>query len=124
MTADHPSLFDQPVGPLARFTDPSTSKAAAESMTPEVLSKQRSDVLCVLLEVHRRNDGRGATAWDVVRRWSFASAKPPMQNVVARRLTDLEQLGFVEVNGEERPGSSSRMQKVHYPTAKALEVAA
>jgi hypothetical protein len=122
--SEHPSLFDHPVGPLVRATDPSTSHAAAESMTPEILSKQRADVLCVLLEVHRRNDGRGATAWDVVRRWSLANTKPPMQNVVARRLTDLEQLGFVEVTGDERPGSSSRMQKVHYPTAKALEVAA
>lgn len=127
--AEHPSLLDQPemsgapVGRMARRSDPATSHAAAESMTPEVLSKQRTQVLWAACDVHRRNGAAGATAWDVVRRLSF-TGHAPQQSVVARRLDDLEVLGLVERTELTRPGSSSRHLMVWVPTAEGVAAAA
>lgn len=48
-----------------------------------------------------------ATAWEV---WCFLSHNPraPQQNVIAKRLGELRELGLVRETGATRPGSSKR----------------
>lgn len=107
------TLFDQydlepnhTIGPLVRATDPETSHAAAESIVP-ALGAQRRQVLWALVECERHGGMTGATAAEIVMRLAYTGAAP-QQSVVARRLTDLRDLGLVVDSGETRPGTSAR----------------
>lgn len=113
--ADQLSLLDTgvsaPVGAVphlparARRDDPPTSHAAARSMKPDVLSKQRTAVLNVV-----KAYPHGATAYDV------HGSLGIQQSVAARRLTDLHELGLIFDTGRTRPGSTNRELIVWEPT--------
>lgn len=87
--------------PLVRTTDPETSHAAAASIVPG-LSTQRAQVLALIQQVDGIYSDGGATAYEVAARSEI------QQSVVARRMTDLHQLGLVRDSGRTRPGSSGR----------------
>lgn len=70
-------------------------------MKPDVLSKQRGQVLDVV-KAFMGTPYDGATAWDCAR--SIGA----QQSVCARRLDDLEELGLVTRTSRTRPGSSNR----------------
>ncbi len=91
---NQPSLFEGSV----RASDPSTSHDAAASMDETALSRQRGEVLGFV----RWRSELGTTAYEV------SLAYPIQQNVAARRLRDLCELGFVKDSGRTRPGSSGR----------------
>jgi len=97
-----------PLPARARRTDPLTSHAAARSMKPDALSKQRTAVLNVVRALYG-TPYDGATAWDCAR--SIGA----QQSVMARRLLDLEELGYVRRTTRTRPGSSGRALIVWVP---------
>lgn len=100
-----PSLFDAPATRGAsRKGDPSTSRAAGRSMEGH-LRDQQALVLVGLARLCRF--GLGATAFEV---WAHLGAAK--ENVVSKRLGELEEMGMARRNGKERPGSSHRSQKV------------
>lgn len=101
--------LDTPVGPLVRTDDPPTSHAAAKSIVPG-LGKQRAQVLTLIEQVDGIYSDGGATAYEVAARSEF------QQSVVARRCTDLRDLGFVSDSGRTRPGSSGRHLIIWYLT--------
>ena len=94
------SIFETLVGPTARESDPPTSHDAADHH--DGLSAQRRMVLAALA------DKGHATAYELL--CHLATYRPivPQQSVIARRLTDLHELGLVEDTGTTRPGSSKR----------------
>ena len=91
-TTDQPTLFDQ----LARTTDPDTSHSAAASMIDHLGHQRRQVMACIGVV-------GGATAYEVAERLGL------QQNVVARRCTDLRELGRIIDSGRRRPGSSGRL---------------
>lgn len=107
-----------------RASDPPTSKAAAESLPAPVLSVQRHAVLAAVEAIERFNPHKvGATAYEVMARMAF-TGHGPAQNIVARRLTDLRELGFVEDSGVTRPGGSNRPLVAWRITATGIEALA
>lgn len=84
-------------------------------MSGSVLRDQQA---LVLSEVEQA----GSTAWDItcglVRRGHRVQ-----QNVVAKRLGELRELGMVRLTGETRPGSSNRHQQVFAKTERGRSVA-
>ena len=99
--------FDAPLPDSVRPSDPDTSHAAAASIAP-VLSAQRRDVLAAAAAVADANPHRtGATAAEIVMRLAY-TGRAPQQSVVARRLSDLRDLGLVVDSGARRPGTSAR----------------
>ncbi len=96
-----------------------TSVDAARSMSGDVLTNQQREVL----EVVAANPCHGATAYEIATQLGY------QQNVVARRCTDLGEMGFAQRRsgfyGEEevfmsRPGSSGRQCDVWFATDKGL----
>jgi hypothetical protein len=86
----------------ARDTDPDTSHKGAEDVRPR-LGKQCARWLSVLRDYEDKR-GEGATAWDLIRwQWNGVDLMP-QQNVVARRLTDLRDLGLIYDTGGRRKG--------------------
>jgi hypothetical protein len=98
-------VFDPPEGRasrnLVRATDPLTSQAAAASMRGRPLSKQRAQVLSFI-----RASNTGATAFEI------SVVLEMQQSVVARRCTDLHELGLIVDSGRTRPGSTGRQLTV------------
>lgn len=82
----------------ARRSDPPTTKAAAAAMTPMALNRQRTAALNVIKAL-MGTPYDGGTAWDVARSIGC------QQNVAARRLKDLEEMGYVTRTSRTRPGS-------------------
>lgn len=109
MTAT-PSLFDAPSTPAVRVSDPSTSVAAARSLTGPVLRREQARVLVGLAEIDRC-DGDGATPHDLAMRLAYTGSSPP-ENCLASRLSELDRAGLVERAGDTRPGGSGRAQRV------------
>ena len=111
-----PSLFDAPATRGAsRASDPRTSRDAGRSMTGQVLRDQQALVLgCV---------GSTATAWEITTTL-LRRGHRVQQNVVAKRLSELRELGLVRLTGGTRPGSSHRHQQVYALTERGREVAA
>lgn len=111
-----PSLFDAPAERGAsRGSDPATSREAGRSMSGQVLRDQQALVLGSV-------SASGSTAWqvtcDLLRRGHTVQ-----QNVVAKRLGELRDLGMVRLTGETRPGSSSRHLQVFALTDAGRAVA-
>lgn len=107
MTITAPTLFDAPLPDPVRPGDPDTSHAAAASIA-DGLSAQRRSVYDALRDVERHNPHRaGGTAYEIQLRLAY-TGHAPQQSVIARRLTDLRDLGFVVDTGQRRPGSSGR----------------
>lgn len=82
--------------------------------TGEVVTLPRdSQIARVLHAVQAYADrwGAGVTAYEIARELDL------QQNVAARRLRDLERLGFVVDTGHRRPGSSSRQLICWRPAA-------
>lgn len=103
-----PTLFDAALPDPVRPGDPDTSHAAAASIA-DGLSAQRRAVFDAVAEVERRNRHRvGATAYEVQALLAY-SGHAPQQSVIARRLSDLRDLGLVVDSGVRRPGSSGRL---------------
>ncbi len=96
-----------------RTSDPRTSHAAARSMKPDVLGKQRSEALRVI-KAYADTVHDGATAWDVARSTGY------QQSVCARRCSDLHELGLIEDSGYTRAGSSNRQMIVWRPIEGAF----
>jgi hypothetical protein len=121
---DHPQIFGGPVSAhppaRARRSDPITSHIAAESMTPAALSKQRSLVLWAIVQLERHG-GDGATTVDICVRLAYENNTVPQQSVVARRCTDLRDLGLIEDSGVTRIGTSKRPLIVWKSTAAGRE---
>lgn len=112
-----PTLFDAAV----RATDPDTSHQAAASMAGAPVSGQRLRVLTAIDEFERRNPHRnGATAADVVMVMAY-SGHAPQQSVVARRCTDLRELGLITEAGT-RPGTTGRQLTVWRLTEAGAEI--
>lgn len=99
MTPELLTLFDA-VDAVARHSDPATSHQAAASMDKPTLSEQR------LLILHYVANGF-QTAWQIVSRDHDCGGRL-QQNVVARRLTDLHEMGLIAPLGYTRPGSTGR----------------
>lgn len=100
MTPVQGSLFPPMVERGAsRQRGPATARAAARSMSGDVLRSQQRTVLEVV--------GDDATAYEVVvaigARGGFIQ-----QNVAARRLFELEERGMVRRTDETRPGYTAR----------------
>lgn len=107
MTITAPTLFDAPLPDPVRPGDPDTSHDAAASIT-DGLSAQRRSVFDAVCDVERHNRHRvGATAYEVQAVLAY-TGHAPQQSVIARRLTDLRDLGLVADSGVRRPGSSGR----------------
>jgi len=102
------SLFD--VEPAVRELDPQTSHDAARAPG---LNRQRRDVLATLVRFGP------ATAYEIA-----ITLQPIQQNVVARRLDDLRDLGFAEPTEQTRPGSSTRHLRVWRATTQGQEAIA
>ena len=85
--------------PRSRRHDPSTSKAAAESMHGEA-SEHHELILAVL------NDHEGLTATEIGCRCKLSSVQ------VARRMKELERLGLAETTGETRRTEAGRQARV------------
>lgn len=85
----------------SRATDPATSVEAGATMTGAVVNDQQRLVLDALDLLHGTF---GVTAWEVVR-WSGHNLQ---QNVIAKRCTELRELGLIVDSGHTRPGSSGR----------------
>lgn len=104
MTTDTPTLFDAPpTRGASRATDPATSRDAARSLSGPVLRDQQALVLRSvdwLIE---------ASAWEIHCHLGYRV----QQNVVAKRLGELVDLGMVRFTGKTRPGSSHRLQRVY-----------
>lgn len=90
-------LEQPPVGPAARPTDPPASHDAARAVAGVGASSQADRVLEAADQLARRHGRhRGFTAREVVEQLEQAGGGPtPQQSVVARRITDLRQLGYV-----------------------------
>jgi len=101
------TLFDDSpgaaLGPSRRYrhADPVTSRAAAESLTPEALGKEQGRVLRAI-SMHAGEANRDQVA-------SYLSAD---RSCVSRRITDLRDSGLVEDTGRTRPGPTGRQQTV------------
>lgn len=106
MTVVELTLFDVPGA--ARATDPETSKDAA--FAPG-LNAQRLAVLLALVPAD-------ATAYDLTLRLTQAV----QQNVVARRLDDLQANGYARPTDDKRPGSSTRLLRVWTATNEGRKV--
>lgn len=107
-------LFTAPVTRGAsRRNDPWTSKAAARSMSGAALSSQQQLVLSAVTDAAKRLDLNCASAYEVTR---WLGVRSPQQSVVARRLTELLDRGFVEDTGVARPGSSGRLCRCYRVT--------
>ena len=96
----------------SRRSDPQTSRDAGRSVADDVLRDQQA---LVLAAVGTLTD---ATAWEVTGWINCGAVKPIQQNVVAKRLGELRERGFVWWTGGTRPGSSHREQRVYALTAK------
>lgn len=116
MTVQQLGIFDIPATRGAsRRSDPATSREAARSVSGEVLRDQQALVLgCI------RGD---ATAWEITT-VLLHRGHGVQQNVVAKRLTELRELGMVRLTGETRPGVSHRRQQVWTVTDKGREAVA
>lgn len=75
-----------------------TSEDAADSLSPEFLSRLRLDVLAYVAD----RGTEGATADEIAAAWDCD------HNHVAPRLTDLKDVGLVEVRTEPTPVSAAR----------------
>lgn len=116
MSVDQLDLFAAPATRGAsRSTDPQTSRDAGRSMSGAVLGDQQMQVLGAI--------GVDATAYEIAE-CLWARGSRIQQNVVARRLTDLRENGWVRLTGETRPGSSARQQLVFAVTAAGRDVLA
>lgn len=95
--------FDAPATRGAsRQSDPWTARAAGRSMQGQVLRDQQQLVLDAVRYLGT------ATAWEVHRDVCTLI----QQNVIAKRLSELRDLGLVRVAGPPRPGSSHRLLQV------------
>lgn len=103
-----------PFPPAARVTDPATSHQALASMRDH-LSAQQALVLAVV----RTHPRYGVTAWEVVQVVRESHGMDLQQNVVARRLTDLERADLIEPAPYTRPGRSHRQLRVYLPREAA-----
>lgn len=116
-----PSLFDAPItSGTHRKRERQTSVDAARSMSGPVLNKQQREALAVVAA----NPCEGATAYELATQLGF------QQNVMARRLSDLGEMGYAfrrwgwigeEQVYEARPGSSGRRCDVWRATDAGLE---
>lgn len=125
-TGGQPSLFDKPAAgagaalgpsrPNVRTSDPHTSRDAAASLDPATLGRQQAAVIASLAA------RREATCEEI------AGDVGNYPNRVARRITDLHDLGLVADTGSTRAASSGRQQIVWHLTdagrARAQEIAA
>ena len=100
MTPELLTLFDA-VDAVARHSDPATSHQAAASMDRPTLGKQRLLIL--------RYVANGClTSWQIVERALWVDGRRIQQNVAARRLTDLHEMGLIAPLGYTLPGSTGR----------------
>ena len=99
MTPELLSLFDA-VDAVARHADPATSHQAAASMDRPTLGRQRRQILAYV------SDGC-LTSWQIVERAQVDGCRI-QQNVAARRLTDLHEMGLISPLGYTLPGSTGR----------------
>ncbi len=89
-------LFRHPA-PLARRTDPETSKAAARSI-------DTSTICGLLLNEFRKAGAAGLTSDEAGMRLSISG--------IWKRISDLERLGEIVDSGTTRKGLSGRQQRV------------
>lgn len=111
-----PTLFDAPATRGAsRTRDPQTSRAAGRSMEGQPLRSQQALVLGAL--------PGDFTAYEVAEvLWS--RGRRIQQGVVAKRLGELRDLGFVRLTGATRPGASARQCQVYRRTEAGQAVLA
>lgn len=96
------TLFDEQL--RARHVDPPTSAAAAESIRPH-LATENARVLEIIRE-------RGtATAWEIKQHLQSMGFERD-QNCVARRCTDLREVGLIVETGTYRKGRTNRLLTV------------
>lgn len=86
----------------SRPTDPDTSKDAAVSVLPAA-KRQCAEVLDAVC----RLDPQGATAYEVLT-FLERDGRRRQQSVVARRLSDLRDVGLIVDSGERRRGMTGR----------------
>lgn len=104
----------------SRRSDPHTSRDAGRSMSGDVLRDQQALVLGAL---SWHEDATAFELWgDLWQRFLPGHPRGPKENVVARRLTELHEMGLIRLTGDTRPGSSSRRQQVWEITDKGREV--
>lgn len=101
--------------PNYRQSDPMTSRAAGESMKP-VLRQEQQRVLDALCQL-----GTG-TAYEV-RCLLADGGVVRQQNCVAKRCSELVELGMIRASGTTRPGSSNRQLMAWVPTATGWRTA-
>jgi hypothetical protein len=89
-----------------RLSDPETSRDAAVSMLP-VFHVELQRVLRAA-EFIDLMTGDGATAWQIKRRLASQGIERE-QGSVARRCTDLRDLGLIVDSGERRRGRTGRL---------------
>lgn len=90
----------------SRSTDPRTSHVAGRTLFGSILRDQQRLVLGAVAHLGT------ATAWEV----HSKVCTLVQQNVVAKRLGELVELGMVRPTGATRPGSSHRNQTVYEVT--------
>lgn len=96
-------------GAYARFSDPSTSSEAADSVS---VAKAEMVVLTQLL----KRPVRGATSDEMADITGIARV------TVSPRFRPLERKGLIEDSGERRKGNSGRTSIVWRPTSRAVEM--
>lgn len=98
-----------------RMGDPDTSRDAALSILP-TFHAELQRVLAAIEWIDLFH-GEGATAWQIKRRLASQDIERE-QGSVARRCTDLRDLGFIVDSGERRRGRTGRQLIVWTLTPK------
>lgn len=94
----------------SRRSDPRTSVDAGRSLEGQPLRDQQALVLGAVVQM---GDATAFELWEhLYARFIAGYPRSPKENVIARRLTELRELGMVRLTGETRPGSSHRKQQV------------
>lgn len=122
MTDAEPTLFDAPAT-RGRFRKdgPASSRRSGESMFGQHLRNQQILVLVGLVHRQRRLCN-GANAWETSCELVERGAKPPAINAIGTRFGELCDENLIEhLEGQDRPGESSRPQKVFRPLQRGFE---
>ena len=103
--------WQRPAKHLHRATDPDTSAAAAASLGNPVVAMRRT-----LLQQYHLARLNGLTAEEA----SYAAGYTPADGAW-KRVSDLQNAGYVEDTGRTRSANSGRQQRVLVITDKGLE---
>ena len=98
-------LFAVPTSPLARKTDPETSKESAAAMKG---SRRRGDMHHLVLEAVRLHPG--STASELTAHEGFADPR-----LINRRLGELEDSGLIQVRGRRRNPATGQKEMCWWP---------